>query len=65
MVEIKVLNHSVVIKGSSFNDCKAEYDRIVTGVKRDFGVEKSGFESLIFSDMTENSEECIAIFRKL
>lgn len=26
MVEIKVLNYSVVIKGKSFEECKAEYD---------------------------------------
>lgn len=34
MVEIKVLNHSVVIKGKSFEECKAEYDRIWAGVKK-------------------------------
>lgn len=26
MVEIKVLNYLVVIKGKSFEECKAEYD---------------------------------------
>ena len=36
MIEIKVLKHSVVIKGMSFEECKAEYDRICAGVKEDF-----------------------------
>lgn len=63
MVEIKVLNHSVVIRGSSFEECKAEYNRIINGVKKDFKVE-SDFASLIFSDMTDKEDECIAIFRR-
>mgnify|MGYP004639686265 CR=1 FL=1 len=41
MVEIKVLNHSVVIKGKSFEECKAEYDRICAEVKRDFSTQCS------------------------
>lgn len=62
MVEIKVLNHSVVIKGKSFEECKAEYDRICTGIKRDFSTQCS-LEDLIFSDMTTTDDECIAVFQ--
>ncbi len=34
MAEVKVLKHSVVISGKSFEDCKAEYERICKGVKK-------------------------------
>lgn len=61
-LEIKVLNHSVVIKGKSFEECKAEYDRICTGIKRDFSTQCS-LEDLIFSDMTATDDECIAVFQ--
>ena len=63
MVEIKILNHSVVIKGKSFEDCKAEYDRICAGVKRDFSTQYD-LEKLIFSNMTITDNECIAVFQK-
>mgnify|MGYP006932834630 CR=1 FL=1 len=36
---IKVLKHSVVISGKSFDECKAEFDRVCNGVKKDFSVE--------------------------
>lgn len=62
MVEIKVLNHSVVIKGKSFEECKAEYNRICAGVKRDFSTQ-CRLEGLIFSDMTITDNECIAVFQ--
>lgn len=29
MVRIKVLKHSVVISGKSFDECKAEFDRVL------------------------------------
>ena len=62
MVEIKILNHSVVIKGKSFEECKTEYDRICAGVKRDYFTQCS-LKDLIFSDMTINDNECIAVFQ--
>lgn len=62
MVEIKVLNHSVVIKGKSYEECKAEYDRICAGVQRDFSTQCS-LKDLIFSDMTITDNECIAVFQ--
>lgn len=62
MVEIKILNHSVVIKGKSFEECKAEYDRICTGIQRDFSTQCS-LNDLIFSDMTIADNECIAVFQ--
>ena len=62
MVETKVLKHSVVISGKTFNECKAEFDRICSGVKKDFSVE-CDLQNLIFSDMTERENECIAVFR--
>ena len=62
MVEIKVLNHSVVIKGKSFEECKEEYDRICAGVKRVFST-KCSLKDLIFSDMTIADDECIAVFQ--
>lgn len=62
MVEIKVLNHSVVIKGKSYEDCKTEYDRICTEVKRDFSTQCS-LEKMIFSNMTITDNECIAVFQ--
>lgn len=62
MVEIKVLNHSVVIKGKSFEECKAEYDRVCAGVKRDFSTH-CNLKDLIFSDMTIADNECIAVFQ--
>lgn len=62
MVEIKMLNRSVVIKGKSFEECKAEYDRICAGVKRDFSTQCS-LKDLIFSDMTIADNECIAVFQ--
>ena len=64
MVEIKVLNHSVVIKGKSFEECKAEYDRICAEVKRDFSTQCS-LKDLIFSDMTIADDEYIAVFQIL
>ncbi len=36
MAKFKVLKHSVVISGKSFEDCKAEYDRICNGIKKRF-----------------------------
>ncbi len=62
MAEVKVLKHSVVISGKSFEDCKAEYDRICNGVKKDFGVE-SDMHKLIFSDMTAREDEFVAVFQ--
>lgn len=62
MAEVKVLKHSVVISGKSFEDCKVEYDRICKGVKKDFGVE-SDMNKLIFSDMTAGEDEFIAVFQ--
>lgn len=62
MIEIKVLKHSVVIKGMSFEECKAEYDRICAGVKEDFSTQCS-LEKLIFSNMTITDNECIAVFQ--
>lgn len=62
MVEIKVLSHSVVIKGKSFEECKSEYDKICTGVKRDFSTQCS-LEKLIFSNMTIIDNECVAVFQ--
>ena len=62
MVEIKVLNHSVVIKGKSFEECKAEYDKICTGVKRDFSTQ-CNLEEIIFSGMTITDNECIVVFQ--
>lgn len=62
MVEIKILNHSVVIKGKSFEECKAEYDRICAGVQRDFSTQCS-LRDLAFSDITITDNECIAVFR--
>ncbi len=64
MVEIKVLNHSVVIKGKSFEECKAEYDKICTGVERDFFTQ-CNLEEIIFSNMTITDNECIAVFQIL
>ena len=62
MVETKVLNHSVVIKGKSFEECKEEYDRICAGVKRDFFTQCS-LEKMVFSNMTKADNECIAVFQ--
>lgn len=62
MAEIKILNHSVVIKGKSFEECKAEYDRICTGVKTDFSTQ-CNLEKLIFSDVTVTDDEYIAVFQ--
>lgn len=62
MVEIKQLKHSVVIKGSTFEECKQEYDRICQGVKKDFDVE-CDMNKLIFSDMTVREDECVAVFQ--
>lgn len=62
MVEIKVLNHSVVIKGKSFEECKAEYNRICEGIQRYFFTQCS-LKDLIFSDMTIADNECIAVFQ--
>lgn len=62
MAKVKILKHSVVISGFSFDDCKAEYDKICRGVKKDFGIE-SGMQKLIFSDMTIKEDECVAIFQ--
>lgn len=62
MAKVKVLKSSVVISGKSFEDCKAEYDKICTGVKKDFGIE-SDMNKLIFSDMTTKEDECIAVFQ--
>lgn len=62
MVRVKVLNHSVVIKGKSFEDCKAEYNRICVGVKRDFSTQ-CNLEKMIFSNMTIADNECIVVFQ--
>ena len=62
MVEIKVLNHSVVIRGKSFEECKVEYDRICAEVKRDFSTQ-CRLEKMIFSNMTIADNECIAVFQ--
>lgn len=62
MAEIKILNHSIVIRGKSFEECKTEYDRICAGVKEDFSTQCS-LEELIFSDMTITDNECIAVFQ--
>lgn len=62
MAEVKVLKHSVVISGKSFEDCKAEYDRICNGINKDFGIE-SDMKKLIFSNMTTKEDECIAVFQ--
>lgn len=62
MVETKVLKHSVVISGKTFDECKTEFDRICSGVKKDFSVE-CDLQNLIFSDMTERENECVAVFR--
>ena len=62
MAEVKVLKHSVIISGKSFEDCKSEYDRICKGVKKDFSVE-SNMNKLIFSDMTTREDEFIAVFQ--
>jgi len=64
MAEIKILNSSVVIHGNSFEDCKAEYDRICKGVHKDFKV-AAGLENLTFSNMTQSENSCTAIFRTL
>lgn len=56
MAEINILNHSVVIKGQTFDECKSEYDRICTSVKENF-VTQCSLEVLIFSDMTVTDEE--------
>jgi hypothetical protein len=39
MVRIKLLKHSIVISGKSFDECKAEFDRVCNGIKKDFSVE--------------------------
>ena len=39
MVRIKVLKHSIVIRGKSFDEFEAEFDRVCNGVKKDFSVE--------------------------
>ncbi len=63
MAEVKILEHSVVIKGESFDDCKAEFDKICNGVKRDFGVE-SDMKNLVFRNMTVRENECTAVFQQ-
>lgn len=63
MAEIKVLKHSVVISGESFEECKAEFDRVCNGVIKDFKVECT-LEKLIFSDMTVEENECVAVFQR-
>ena len=45
----------------NLKEYKAEYDRICTGVKRDFSTQ-CGLKDLIFSDMTITDNECIAVF---
>lgn len=62
MAEINILNHSVVIKGQTFDECKSEYDRICTSVKENF-VTQCSLEVLIFSDMTVTDDECVAVFQ--
>ena len=62
MAKVKILKHSVVITGKSFEDCKEKYDTICKGVKKDFGIE-SNIQKLIFSDMTVRDDECVAVFR--
>lgn len=62
MVRIKVLKHSVVISGKSFDECKAEFDRVCNGVKKDFSVE-CGLKDLVFWDMTIRENECTAVFQ--
>lgn len=62
MVEIKTLNHSVVIKGKSFEECKTEYNRICAGIQRNFSTQCS-LKDLIFSDMTITDNKCIAVFQ--
>lgn len=39
MVRIKLLKHSIVISGKSFDEFEAEFDRVCNGVKKDFSVE--------------------------
>lgn len=39
MVRIKVLKHSIVISGKSFDEFEAEFDRVCNGVKKNFSVE--------------------------
>ena len=39
MVRIKVLKHSIVISGKSFDEFEAEFDRVCNGVKKDLSVE--------------------------
>lgn len=39
MVRIKVLKHSIVISGKSFDEFEAEFDRVCNGVKKDFSDE--------------------------
>lgn len=60
MAKIKVLKHSVVIRGKSFDDCKSEYDRICVGVKKDFGV-AADMQNLIFSNMIIREDECCGV----
>lgn len=62
MAKVKVLKHSVIISGKSFEDCKNKYIRICNEVQKDFGVE-SDMCKLIFSDMTIKENKCIAIFQ--
>jgi hypothetical protein len=39
MVRIKVLKHSIVISGKSFDEFEAEFDRVCNGIKKAFSVE--------------------------
>lgn len=61
MAEIKILKHSAVIIGTSFEDCRTEWDRIVNGVEKDFSTE-CNLKNWMFSSMTEREGECIAVF---
>lgn len=62
MAKIKILEHTAVITGVSFEDCKAEYDRVIEGVEKDFK-EECGLRKWIFSDMIQRKNECTVIFR--
>lgn len=61
MAQVKILNHMAVIEGSSFADCKAEWDRVITGVEKDLG-ERCAMRDWIFSNMNESNGKCVVTF---
>lgn len=61
MAEIRILGNTATITGTSFDDCKAEWNRVLNTVEKEMNTE-CGLRKWKFSTINKTKEKCIVIY---